>query len=910
MDSKKIKDTLLLPKTTFSQRFNSEVNRVLSESWESNEIYRLSLERNQNRNGNFIVHDGPPYANGSIHTGHLVNRILKDITIRFHNSLGFYTPFLLGWDTHGLPIEFKVLNSEQKVASADVRTECRRYATEQVQIQKNQLRKLGLLTDYEKFYSTQDRHYEATQIRILGELVKKKLVYRGLRPIYWSWSHKTALAENELEYLDKEDFSLFFKVNLKNSFLQTSDVKLLIWTTQPWTVPANLLIAVKASSTYLLIKLADEHLVIASSFLPNIRNWNLGPVVVEETFLGSQLIGLNYIHPYHKSERLFSIVDGAQMVSESEGSGILHVAPACGPEDFVLAKSVNLEVVAVLDENGRFTKEISVFELVGTFYQDANQWIIDDLKERNMIAKLSKFKHSYPHDWRDKTPLVYRLTEQWFITLEPIRNDLLANIEKVDWFPAHSKEKMISFINNRDDWCISRQRKWGVPIPALKINGVTALYPEILEFVASKVEKDGSDFWFEEQAKTMLTARFPHLTEQQFEIEKDTLDVWFDSGVSSFCVLEQHGQWPANLYLEGKDQFRGWFNSSLIIATILRHNPPYKKVVSHGFVVDNNGKKMSKSLGNVIDPLEIIAKYGIDTVRLWVASVDFTKEMKISDEILKGINDNYQKMRNTFRFILGNLNDIEQVIKTEADLKQELNDVDYYVLTSLWELVLDNKENYLEQRLNLVYSSLNSYCVNKLSSFYFEIIKDSLYCDSLQSIRRKQIVITLYFILEMMLKMVAPIMPSLADEIYQSVNFSFSSFFSKQSIQLVDYPSEPTFIQAKAVKIIENQIEKYFITLRKEVFRSLENARQEKKIALNIHARIVVTLTDKEQVAFLQTLGDLSNLFLVSEFYITEDSEDVIEITISERQKCERCWRFQPLSQQLCARCSQFRIEA
>lgn len=906
MDSKKIKDTLLLPKTSFSQRANSETTANILANWKLQQVYQLSLTRNQNRHGKFIVHDGPPYANGSIHCGHLVNRILKDITVRFHNSLGFYTPFLLGWDTHGLPIEFKVLSSGQAISKENVRKECRKYADEQVVKQKEQLEKLALLTNYEDFYSTQDRSYEATQVRILCELAKKGLVHRGLRPIYWSWSHQTALAENELEYLDREDFSLFFKISLKESFLGEEDVKILIWTTQPWTVPANLLVAVKATSTYSLVELQGEHLLVATNFLTNLEAWELGTIVVKKNFQGSELIGHSYHHPYHHSDRDFFIVDGEQLVSETEGSGILHVAPACGPEDFVLAKQAGLEVFAILDENGCFTSDIAVSELNGTFYQDANKWVIDNLRAREMVTKVSKFKHSYPHDWRDKTPLVYRLTEQWFITLKPIRSDILANIEKVTWLPSHSKEKMISFINNRDDWCISRQRKWGVPIPALKIGKKSLLYPEILEFVASKIETEGSDFWFEEEAKAILLSKFPHLADEEFTIEKDTLDVWFDSGVSSFCVLEGKQQWPADLYLEGKDQFRGWFNSSLILATILRNNPPYKKVVSHGFVVDNNGKKMSKSLGNVVDPLHIIDKYGIDTVRLWVASVDFSKEMKVSEEILKGINENYQKIRNTFRFILGNLADINQVIKTEDDLKQELHPVDYYVLTALWEIVLDNKDNYLEQKFSLVYSSLNSYCVNKLSSFYFEMIKDSLYCDAIHSTRRKQIVTTLYFVLEMMLKMISPIMPCLADEIYQSVAFEFTEFFNKKSVQLVDYPSEPTFIQGQPVKLIEDEVERYFVSLRKEVFRALERARQEKKIALNIHAKVVVTVTDRVQVAFLETLGDLSNLFLVSEFEISEDSEDVVQISVSERQKCERCWRFQPLSNQRCERCQAF----
>jgi isoleucyl-tRNA synthetase len=901
MNSKEIKDSLLLPKTTFSQRFDPEILEKIFEFWETEEVYRLSLEKNKNKNGNFIVHDGPPYANGSIHLGHLVNRILKDIIIRFHNSLGFYTPFLLGWDTHGLPIEFQVLNRKEKVNSDNIRNECRKYANEQIEIQKNQLKKLGIFTDYRNFYSTQDRSYEAIQIRILNELSKRNIIYRGLRPIYWSWSHKTALAENELEYFDKEDFSLFFKLNLGEKFFDEENVKLLLWTTQPWTVPANMLVAVKSTGKYLLIEFSNEKLIISINFLEKIKKLTSENIVIRKTFDGVSLVGLTYIHPYYNKK--FFIVDGDQLVLESEGTGILHIAPSCGPEDFLLAKKENIEVISFLDECGRFTKDFPIFELVGTFYQEANKWVIDDLNKREMITKIEKITHSYPHDWRDKTPLVYRLTEQWFMNLKDIRNEILTNIEKVEWFPHYSKEKMILFIKNRDDWCISRQRKWGVPIPALKINNKLILHSEILEYVAEKTEEIGSDFWFEDETKQMLLLKFPDLLDNSFELSTDTLDVWFDSGVSSFCVLKENEDWPADLYLEGKDQFRGWFNSSLIISTIIKNNPPYKKVVSHGFVVDNNGKKMSKSLGNIIDPLQIINKYGIDTIRLWVSSVDFAKEIKISDEIIKGINDSYQKIRNTFRFILGNLNNINEIIKSKDDLKQELNSIDYYILSYLWQLVLNNKENYLKCNFNAVYNSLNSFCINKLSSFYFEIIKDNLYCDHIQSKRRKQIVITLYFILELMLKMILPIMPFLADEIYQNVNIDFSDFFSKKSVQLVNYPSNPLFIQNRSIKKIENEVEKYFIALRKEVFRLLEKARQEKTIEANICAKVVIKTNEVEQIDFLEELGDLNNMFLVSEIFIIKSNSFSIEISTSDRKKCERCWKFELLKENKCERC-------
>lgn len=907
MTDKDIKNTLLLPNTTFPLKVKEESRERIFDFWESGEIYKKSLDLNKNKNGKFILHDGPPYSNGSIHLGHVVNRILKDIVVRFHNSLGFETPFVLGWDTHGLPIEFKVLSSNKNIDEKDIRKECSAYALEQIELQKSQLKSLGLFTDYENYYSTQDKSYESTQINILADLARKDIIYRGLRPIYWSWSHKTALAENEVEYLDKEDHSTFFKLELKKDFLGESNVKILVWTTQPWTIPANMLIAVKDDANYLLVDFLGEKLIIAEKFLEEIKKWNTQELFVKKSFSGKDLIGIFYNHPY-KDSGSFYVVDGEDNVSEFDGTGLLHVAAACGPEDFILAKKENLEIVGILDENGKFTKEILIPDLIGVFYQKANNWIIDDLVEKNVIVKTSKFVHSFPHDWRDKTPLVYRLTEQWFIKLTGIRNEILNNIEKVEWFPSHSKEKMISFINNRDDWCISRQRKWGVPIPAIRINGKSIIIPEIAEYVSQLVKDNGSDFWFQPACKEILRKKFSNILVDDFSIEKDTMDVWFDSGVSNICVLEKNDNFPADVYLEGKDQFRGWFNSSLIISTIIKKQPPYKKVVSHGFTVDSSGRKMSKSLGNIIDPLQVIKKFGIDTLRLWVSSVDFTKETKISDDILKGINDSYQKIRNTLRFIVGNLHNADKVIKSESDLKEDLDDIDYYVLSSLWQLVLDSKEDYLDYKFNNVYNSINSFCVNKLSSFYFEIIKDVLYCDDLYSKRRRQVVITLYHILQLLLKVISPVIPFLAEEVYQSVNLnlSFSDFFNKESVHLIEYPSDAEFIFRKSIKKIENDFEKNVVSLRKEVFRFLEKSRQEKIIDVNSQAVVIVNIDSEEKFNYLNHLNNLNGLFLVSEIYINRASEFSISVNKTKREKCLRCWKFEILKDSKCKRCSEF----
>jgi isoleucyl-tRNA synthetase len=538
MHSQKIKDTLFLPKTNFSLR-NLDHQRTevkIRQKWKDQRVYQKFLENNQN-NSAFILHDGPTYANDKIHIGHALNHILKDIIVRFYALQGYYTPFVLGWDTHGLPIEHKVLQLFPD-KRADLRKKCDEYASQQVEIQKKQLEQLGLFTDYDQIYLTKDKKYVAEQIRIFGEMVKKGLIYQGLRPIHWSCSHETALAEAEIEYLEKKDTSLYFKIKLAENFFGKENVSLLVWTTQPWTIPANQLIAVKKTASYALINHNNEYLLILESKVYLLEKWEKN-VKVEKTFLGKELLDKYYNHPYRKDIKGY-IIDGSDFIEEGEGTGIVHLAPAFGAEDFAIAKKEKLAIECPLESNGTFNEQIRVTKLVGKHYSEVNNYVIADLEKRNLIVKKEVISHSYPHDWRDKSPLIYRLTKQWFIKIEAIKKELLENITKVKWYPAWTQEKIKSAISAREDWCISRQRKWGVPIPVLYKNNKPMLNTEIINYVANIFAEKGSDCWFNGNILSFLREKFPSLVDKDTVLGSDIMDVWLDSGISHWCVLKKN----------------------------------------------------------------------------------------------------------------------------------------------------------------------------------------------------------------------------------------------------------------------------------------------------------------------------------------------------------------------------------
>ncbi|WNE40786.1 MAG: Isoleucine--tRNA ligase [Mycoplasmataceae bacterium] len=541
MDLKKIKDTLFLPKTNFSLRNSNhlENEKKLREFWEETKIYQKILEKNWN-NESFILHSGPPYANGKLHIGHFLNFIIKDIIIRFHASQGKYTPFLLGWDTHGLPIEHKMIQNS-KVQEVDLRQSCHDFALSQVEIQKEQLKKIGLFTDFEKYYITLDKNYEAEQIRVFGEMVKKGIIYQGFRPIYWSCGHETALAEAEIEYLDKKDTSLYFKIKLVETpeFIKEKDVNLLVWTTQPWTITANRLVAVKKTANYALVESNQEFFLILENQTFLLKKWTEKEIKIKKVLKGENLLGLTYLHPYCNDIKGY-IVDGSDFIEEKEGTGLVHLAPAFGNEDFTVARREKILVDCPLEPNGFFNEKIKVKNLIGKSYKEVNEYVINDLQVRNLVAKKEIIIHSYPHDWRDKSPLIYRLTKQWFINIQVIKKALLENIAEVEWFPKWTEDKMKMIISARDDWCISRQRKWGVPIPVLYKDNEPILNDEIIDYIADVFAERGSNCWFDKSILSSLEKKFPNLIDKKVVLGEDIMDVWLDSGVSHQCTLKEN----------------------------------------------------------------------------------------------------------------------------------------------------------------------------------------------------------------------------------------------------------------------------------------------------------------------------------------------------------------------------------
>ena len=897
MDPKKIKETLFLPQTNFPLKNNNhqEIEKKIRIEWEEKKIYQKLLALNKD-NPSFILHSGPTYANGRIHVGHVLNYILKDIIVRFYVSQGYYAPFLLGWDVHGLPIEHKVLqiHGEQK---ENLRYLCSQYAQEQTELQKEELKKLGLLTDYNKYYFTHSKEYQAEQIRTFGKLVQANLIHRSLRPIHWSCSHATALAENEIEYLPKEDYSFYFSLELVNPqpILAVSQAFLLIWTTQPWTIPANQLVAVKREASYSLIKWKNQHFLILTQKIAEL-SWLKEATIIKKDIIGIKLLGLEYYHPYQES-LVSKVVDGKELVSETEGTGLLHCAPAFGAEDFALANQEKISVVCPLDEQGFFTSYIKMSQLIGKHYSKANDWIVDDLTKKGKTIHQEKITHSYPHDWRDKSPLIYRLTEQWFINLSLIKENLLSNIEDVQYYPTWAKEKMRQVMTTRSDWCISRQRKWGVPIPVLFNDDKTVLIPEVINFIADIFAENGSDGWFDGTILSQLRTKFPQWIKKNTKLSTDIFDVWFDSGVSHECVLNKEGHWPADLYLEGSDQFRGWFNSSLITATALSKKAPYHQILTHGFVVDAQGRKMSKSLGNVIDPDDLLKQYGADILRCWVASVDFTKETRISASILEGIKENYQKIRNTLRFLLGNL----ITLTNEQDLTTELDLVDQWILAKLRELIHLSKKNYSQYNFNTIYTNLLKFCSDDLSSFYLEISKDSLYCDNQTSQRRKQIITTLYYLLAGILKIITPLLPFLAEEVYQIIPFSFG-YAQKASVMfLLDQFDSFSFNTENSLEKINN-----FLILRQEALSALEKARQKQIIHLNSQAELCIW----QKANYQKDLSglNLKKFLLVAQATLMAEEKPIpskkedywegeyffIQAKKTSRGKCQRCWNYEP----------------
>jgi isoleucyl-tRNA synthetase len=889
------KETLLMPKTEFPMRGNLPKREPnMQAKWEEMNIYEKVQERTKGR-PLFVLHDGPPYANGNIHMGHALNKILKDFIVRYKSMSGYHAPYVPGWDTHGLPIEQALTNKgvkRKEMTIAEFRKLCEKYAYEQIENQRVQFKQLGVRGDWENPYITLKPEYEAEQIKVFGQMANKGYIYKGKKPVYWSPSSESALAEAEIEYQDKRSPSIYvgFAVKEGKGVLEEG-TKIVIWTTTPWTIPANLAIAVHQDLSYVVVNVNNEKFVVAEDLLEDVAEvveWE--DYSVEKTVKGADLERIVAKHPLYERDSLVILGDH---VTTDSGTGCVHTAPGHGEDDFIVGKQYGLDVLCPVDEKGIMTSEAPGFE--GEFYDKANKPITQKLEEVGALLKLNFITHSYPHDWRTKKPIIFRATAQWFASIDKFRDELLKAVQETKWVPSWGETRLYNMVRDRGDWCISRQRAWGVPIPVFYAeNGEEIITEETIEHVSKLFREHGSNIWFEKEAVDLLPEGFTHegSPNGKFTKEEDIMDVWFDSGSSHQAVLEQREDLarPADLYLEGSDQYRGWFNSSLTTGVAVTGKAPYKGVLSHGFALDGQGRKMSKSLGNVVVPEKVMKQLGADILRLWVASVDFQADVRVSDAILKQVAEVYRKIRNTYRFLLGNLSDFDP--KADAIGYDQLREVDQFMLVRLNELVKNVNNAYDRYEFASIYHAVNNFCTLDLSSFYLDFAKDVLYIESKNNFERRAMQTVLYESLVTLTKLMSPILSHTADEVWEHI-----AGVEEESAQLTDMPKYQELPHAEELKNKWGA----FLHLRDDVLKALEEARNEKVIGKSLTAKVSLYVNDDTKQLLDSISEDLKQLFIVSAFEVGGKVENAPENALklganaivvekAEGETCERCW--------------------
>lgn len=897
------KETLLMPKTEFQMKGNLPENEKLQrEKWEEMDLYNKVREKNKGRKP-FVLHDGPPYANGSIHIGHAMNKILKDFVNRHAMMSGRDMIYIPGWDTHGLPIEQAVTNSgvdRKSMGKAEFRDICEEYAKKQIEIQMDGFKRLNVIGDWDNYYATFQHELEARQIEVFAEMAKKGLIFKGMKPVYWSPSSESALAEAEIEYHDRKDPSIFvaFAVEKGNDIIEKGE-NLVIWTTTPWTIPGNTAIAVGPDFEYAKVEVNDKHYVVANELLPSLtEEFEWKDVKVLDVFLGSKLDGVTYKHP--TVDKVYPVVLGEHVTLDA-GTGLVHTAPSYGEDDFNIGKKYNLEMVFGIDDDGRLNSE-SGERFKGLYFEDANKEVTKYLDEIGVLLKLKFITHSYPHDWRTKKPIVFRATAQWFCSIEPIKKELLKAIDSdITWHPAWGKVRLHNMIEERGDWCISRQRVWGVPLPIFyNEDGSAILDYDVMMHVAELFRQHGSNYWFEKEAKDLLPEGYtnPASPNGKFTKENDIMDVWFDSGSTHTGVLVERGLgYPSDMYLEGSDQYRGWFNSSLICGVAVHGKSPYKAIVSHGFTLDEKGNKMSKSLGNTVDPLKVIEQKGADVLRLWVASTDYTEDVRIGDELIKQVQESYRKIRNTAKFILGNLNDFDP--KNDSVKYEDMMPYDQYLMYELNNYVKNVTNAYDKYHYQDVYKLTNNFISFTLSNFYLDFTKDILYIEKTDSKVRRSVQTVLFNIINNLTVLLAPILPYTAEEIYK-----FIPGDKKESVHLLDFPEVKEYE-------IDTVTWELFFNVKDDVYKALELARNEKVIGSSLEAEVRLHLPEKYNV-IKEKLGDfIHQLLIVSKVEFTDETltkgEYVeVEIIKSNGHKCSRCWNYvDELDGDICHRCNE-----
>jgi isoleucyl-tRNA synthetase len=893
--------TLNLLQTEFPMRGNlPQAEPKMQAWWKEIDIYK-KVQEHRKGGPKFILHDGPPYANGDIHIGHALNKVLKDIIVRYKSMQGYDAPYVPGWDTHGLPIEQAIANSgkadRKKMSVSEFREACRQYALQWVEKQKTQFQRLGVRGDWENPYLTLTPAFEAQQIRLFGEMVKKGYIYKGLKAIYWSPSSESALAEAEIEYKEKTSPSIYVAFDVKDGKgLLPEDAAVVIWTTTPWTLPANLAISVHPEYDYVLVEADGRKFVVAAELLDNVKQ-TIGWQQVSELkrFKGAELEYAVCKHPFYDRD---SLVICGEHVTLDAGTGCVHTAPGHGEDDFSIGAKYNLDVLCPVDEQGNFTKDAPGFE--GMFYDKANKVITEKLEASGHLLKLGFIQHQYPHDWRTKKPIIFRATEQWFASVDNFRQAMLDEIKNLNWTPKWGEIRLHNMIAERGDWCISRQRTWGVPIPIFYCRncGEPLVNDRTIEHVAGIFEQHGSNAWFDRDEKDLLPegtvcAKCGH---GEFRKETDIMDVWFDSGSTHAGVLKTRDDlaWPADMYLEGSDQYRGWFNSSLITSVAVNGKAPYKGILSHGFTLDGEGRKMSKSLGNTVDPNKVSDTLGADILRLWVSSVDYKEDHRISDAILKQITEVYRKIRNTLRFFLGNLDGFK--IERDRVAYKDMNELDRFAVIQLNRMVDRVIQAYESYDFHVVYQAIHHFCAVEMSSFYLDIIKDRLYVSAPNDPQRRAAQTVIYDALTTITKLIAPILPHTADEVWRYI-----PDVDLLSVQLADMPKvDGSVFDAE----LERKWDR-FMDVREEVFKALEIARKDKTIGNSLGAKVDIYPLAAETAELLAKFDRLDTLFIVSQVEVHEagatapedafrDSLVAVKVRVADGEKCERCWIVTP----------------
>ncbi len=887
-----------LPKTAFSMKANLPTREPeFLKFWEKIDLYK-ELRKSRKGEEKFVLHDGPPYANGNIHMGTALNKILKDIIVKFHQMDGKDSVYVPGWDCHGLPIEWKIEEQYKKnkknkneVPIVEFRKECRSFAEKWIKVHKEQFKRLGVVGDWENYYSTMSFDAEAQIVRELGKFLKEGSLYRGFKPVLWSTVEKTALADAEVEYQDHKSDTIYASFQVKSSKIkELSDSEIIIWTTTPWTIPANKALAYNESLDYLLIKILDvgdfkdKKIVIAEALLDSvIKDCNIKKHETLKRFKGKDLNKTICKHPFFDLGYNHDIpLLEANFVTTEQGTGIVHCAPSHGPDDFNLCLNNGIKAIETVDGDGKYTHNVNLFAGIHIF--KANPLVIEKLKGQKKLLSSGELVHSYPHSWRSKAPLVHRATPQWFISMEShkLRNKALKAIDETIFYPSKGKERLKSMIETRPDWCVSRQRVWGVPLPIFvnKKDKKILVDEEVFENIASIYEKEGSDCWFSDDPQKFLGKKYKA---QDFEKLSDIVEVWFDSGSTHSFVLEKRKdlKWPASMYLEGSDQHRGWFHSSLLESCGTRGKAPFESILSHGFVVDGKGLKMSKSLGNVIAPEDILKKYGADILRIWVASSNYAEDLRIDYSILDQHSESYRKIRNTFRYLLGNLNDNFENVDLSSIQINKLPELEQFMLHKIYKLNSNFEKNFKNYDFHNLYKELLNFCTVDLSSFYFDIRKDVLYCDPKDSKKRKSTLILLNILLDALLKWFAPILSFTTEEIYQLISKE------KKSIHLEKFLKFPEKFENSKLYLKWEKL----IKIRDACNLSIEQKRANKIIGSSLEAALIVKLNIENQ-NILKNI-DLSELCITSSVKIenNDTQEIIVETNKAIGEKCPICWK-------------------